>query len=113
MKRAAGLLLGLGLPLLAAATALAGCAQEPAPGTATAPQWVQSRGASVDELKAIFPTLQGRHVDPATGQVVLDILAADTADKALSDNKKAAGKLLGAPVRLSVLPAPLQPQATP
>lgn len=100
------------LALVASVALLSACSseQDAQAVTTSQAQPVQSVGASVDDLKAIFPTLQGRHNDTATGEIVLDILAADADAATLNENKAAAERLLGAPVRLSVLPAPLQQQ---
>ncbi len=112
-------------PLLAAVVAawgLAGCTPAPAPpavppraaasvSDAAAPARArQALQAHAGALRALFPGLQGTRVDQATGAAVLDVLAPTPARAGVSALRPDAEALLGVPVRIEFLDAPLRQQ---
>jgi hypothetical protein len=68
--------------------------------------------AHMSELRTMFPTLQGVGTSPTSGEIVLTIYSESSSPETEEEQTKAAEALLGAPVRLLVIPAKLMRQPT-
>lgn len=79
--------------------------------THTQAELQQAIGTNLDTLKANFSGLQGTHTDPRTGEVVLTILGRDEESRQVRSQVASATRQLGVPVRVRVIPVPLERQA--
>ncbi|WP_242112515.1 hypothetical protein [Luteimonas aquatica] len=100
---------GLALMLCAMSGWLAACQAQPEPAAPPADPAPPAQSTQA-RLKTWFPTLQGMYTDARTGEKVLYVLAEDDLRGADDDRKRQAERLLGMPVRLKVLPAPIKEQ---
>lgn len=112
--------IGLGLAITALALGIMSCApendnegEEPPPTidqTPSATARTDPAEAQLSQLKALFPTLQGRNIDPATGVEVLTLLPTDADATDVDERRARAEELLGRPVRIEKIPQPLRLQ---
>ena len=61
-------------------------------------------------LKSLFPNLQGNAVDQASGAAVLTVFASSDEQARVLARKPAAETLLGVPVRIEIIDAPVKQQ---
>lgn len=93
--------------LLAAALSVPAIASEAASPLVTQAELRSAIDSHLDELKEMFPTLQGVGTNPAGSEVVLTILSESSTPEGKAEQTEAAKALLGVPVRLMVVPVKL------
>ena len=66
---------------------------------------------NIVELKKMFPNLQGAGTSPRSSEVLLTIFKQHSTPETEQEDADAEAKLLGVPVRITVIPAKLERQS--